>query len=204
MEDPIRELIAVGKLFESRQWFLGTSGNLSFLDSHSPLVFSITGSGLDKGRLGKESFVRVAVDEKMTRKAKRHPSHEHPIHRAIYQSTDAGCVIHAHILSGLLAADMLPSNGAISLSGLEILKGLGCKTAGDILKVPVIDNNDDVQDLADNLAQAVQLTNGLLAPAVLVRHHGMFSWGGSVFAAKRHMELLSHAFDYLTSKSHSA
>lgn len=202
----LQELIRVGNLFEQRQWFLGTSGNMSILIQRSPMSFAITASGSDKGNLEESSFVVLDEDGKIytdeTALENLKPSHEHPIHAAIYRLHDAECVIHVHVLSALLAADLFAGDGDVSLEGLEVLKGLGCTSASDSLRIPTIDNSDDPAEIARQIIPFDSARKGFTAPAILVRCHGLFAWGKSIFEARRHVELLVHAFEYLVAKEY--
>ena len=50
----------------------------------------------------------------------------------------------------------------------------------DTLEVPIIDNTPNEEDLKDSMAEAmVKYPN---APAVLVRHHGVYVWGKLIAA----------------------
>lgn len=201
----VAQLIKIGKLFEQRGWFLGTSGNMSVIVSRSPLSFAITASGLDKGNLTEDDFINIdgngnPCNHLSGSTNNKRPSDEYSIHFSIYQSTSAQCVIHVHVVSGLLIADWYASEGKVELRELEILKGLGSKDAGHSLDLAIVNNKDNIQELANDIARVITQYKEATAPAVLVRNHGMFVWGDSVFAAKRHVELLTHAFEYLIFK----
>ena len=57
----------------------------------------------------------------------------------------------------------------------------------DTLEVPIIDNTPNEEDLKDSMAEAmVKYPN---APAVLVRHHGVYVWGKALIA----LHPLSHS-----------
>lgn len=192
----IEILIEIGKIFYGKNWFLGTSGNLSYLSRRDPLTFVVTASGVDKGGLTPDDFVVVgpmvghARVDQMSSDPK--PSGETPLHKAIYSNTDAGCIIHVHSVQALLVADINSKNSAFEFKGFEIQKGLGSKSPSDTFRVPIIENNSDLDKLSQSLVGALQED----IVAVLVRGHGLFCWGDSVAAARRHVELLHHMFDY--------
>jgi ribulose-5-phosphate 4-epimerase/fuculose-1-phosphate aldolase len=58
-EKPIDELIALGNFFYRQNWVLGTSGNFSTILSRDPFKLLMTGSGIHKGNMGRESFVVI-------------------------------------------------------------------------------------------------------------------------------------------------
>lgn len=204
IQNELDELIQIGNLFEGRQWFLGTSGNFSALMSRNPLSFAITSSGIDKGNAKRDSFVTINSEGQIisthSKKNTTEPSGEWAVHRAIYQNTDARCVIHVHTIPALLICDLFGDQGGVQIGGLEILKGLGCKSANDNLYVPIIHNKDQTVGLAASIEHCIKTANQPKTLAVLVRYHGMFVWGDSVSTAKCHIELLMHAFEYFVAR----
>lgn len=192
--EELQALIQIGKIFSDRQWFLGTSGNLSILESNNPFMFSITKSGLDKGVLTKDSFVAV-VEGKINHSDIEKPSDEFPIHEAIYKKSNARCIMHIHVVSALLASEFLAEGELVKIENMEILKGLGPYSAKDSVFVPIFDNASPVE-IADSIT-SFDFSKNKFAPAFLIRNHGIFVWGDSAFSTKRHVELLIHAFEYL-------
>lgn len=74
-----------------------------------------------------------------------------------------------------------------------MIKGIEGHGYYDDLVIPIIENTAWEHELADSLGEAI--AKYPKAPAVLVRQHGMYVWGRSWEAAKRHAECLHYLFD---------
>lgn len=111
-----------------------------------------------------------------------------PLFLAAMNLRGAGAVIHSHsrnaVVATLLAEKLGDSH--VTLSHLEMLKGLAGVGYVDVHRVPVIDNTAHECDLADSLSAAINDNPGVYA--VLVKRHGMYVWGDDWLAAKRHAE----------------
>jgi methylthioribulose-1-phosphate dehydratase len=61
LEPPDAEIFLadIAKECHARGWALGTSGNFSAVVRREPFVLAITGTGLHKGTLSPDNFVRV-------------------------------------------------------------------------------------------------------------------------------------------------
>ena len=62
LEEEVIQLQAVGNLFYTRGWSVGTSSNYSIITDREPLELIVTASGKDKGHLLVEDFVRINGD----------------------------------------------------------------------------------------------------------------------------------------------
>ena len=59
LEEQIDGLRKVGRYFFQRGWSVGTSSNYSVIIQQQPLQLLLTASGMDKGQLKADDFVRV-------------------------------------------------------------------------------------------------------------------------------------------------
>jgi len=203
LDNVLQSLAEIGGRFESRGWFLGTSGNMSALLTRDPLTFAVTATGLDKGALGSDGFVAVNEAGEPAPGAEwtsgRKPSSDHRVHAAIYQRTNANCVLHVHTVQALLLADLFYSAGEVVLEGFNMLKGLGLSSHDDRLVLPVFPNSGP-EAVAEKIVDRFTPESEGLVPAVLVHKHGTFVWGEDAFAARRHAEILMHLFEYLVAQ----
>jgi methylthioribulose-1-phosphate dehydratase len=171
-----------------RGWVLGTSGNFSALVSRRPLRLAITASGLDKGRLTSRQIVQVDAAGKRIAGSGQ-PSAETLLHLAVIRARGAGAVLHTHsvwstILSGAFAAER-----RLVIQGYEMLKGLeGVRTHQHREFLPIIDNSQDISWLAGAVTRALQEWPG--AHGLLLRGHGLYTWGKNQGQARRHLEIL--------------
>ncbi|KGA95702.1 methylthioribulose-1-phosphate dehydratase [Alkalihalobacillus alcalophilus ATCC 27647 = CGMCC 1.3604] len=185
------ELADIKEELAARDWFPGTSGNLSIKVSSDPLTFLVTASGKDKRKRTDEDFLLVnelglAVEETHLK-----PSAETLLHTEIYQNTDAGCSLHIHTLDNNLISDLYGDQGFITFKGQELIKAFGIWDEGGEITLPIIKNYAEIPKLAKELAN--QITPHI--KGVLIRNHGITVWGRTGFEAKKHLE----AFEFLCS-----
>ncbi len=191
---PTQELADAGKEFHRRGWTLGTSGNFSILLARRPLRICVTASGIDIGMMDETNFLELDDDAEILQGFGR-PSDETLLHLTIYRlRPKARCILYSHSVWGTILSDLMYVDGAISLHGYEVLKGLSGVTTHDHTEtVPIIENSQD------HVAQSHVLQNVLLEAGdihgLYVRRHGMFAWGETVAEAKRHIEILEFLFE---------
>lgn len=190
------ELADAGREFYRRGWVLGTSGNFSSLVGHDPIRFLVTASGLEKGNLDADSFLELDGDGEITDGVGR-PSAETSLHRTIYrQRPDARSILHTHSVWGTILSDRFFHQGAIVIEGYEMLKGLsGVATHEHTERVPIIENSQDYSALSieiENLLRENASIHGFY-----LRRHGLYTWGESVTAARRHVEIFEFLFEVL-------
>lgn len=188
LEDAAKELVHLGTGFHGRAWMLGTSGNLSAVLSRDPLRLAITASSIDKGRMNAQQILEVDGDGKMLRGSGR-PSAETLLHLEVVRSTGAGAVLHTHSVWTTVLSDYHHARGGFHIEGYEMLKGLeGIQTHEHREWLPVVENSQDMAALAveaRTLFKKHPEIHGLL-----VRRHGMYTWGKDIAAAARHVEIL--------------
>jgi len=191
------ELAELGRLFYSRGWVFGTSGNFSAVLARQPLSLAITTSGVDKGLLEPRDIVGIDSTGRVTQGNGR-PSAETALHLAIAGVRGAGAVLHTHSLwSTVLSAAL--RDGALVLEDYEMLKGLdGVATHTHRERLPIIENTQD-------WAAAVPQVETLLrqhpqAHGFLIRQHGLYTWGRDLPEAKRHVEILEFLLEAMGRK----
>ena len=123
------------------------------------------------------------------------PSAETSLHGVIYRRfPEAGAVFHVHTIWNTLLSDRFAAAGAVSLENYELLKALsGVATHVHRELVPILENSQEYAGLARDL-DAV-LGNYAGAHGVLLRRHGLYTWGESVAGARRHLEALEFLFE---------
>jgi methylthioribulose-1-phosphate dehydratase len=107
---------------------------------------------------------------------------------------DAGAIFHVHSIWNTLLSDRFASAGAVPLENYELLKALsGVSTHQHRELVPILENSQDYVSLALELADALRKFPA--AHGVLLRSHGLYTWGESVAGARRHLEALEFLFE---------
>ena len=86
--------------------------------------------------------------------------------------------------------------GGVGIEGFEMLKGLaGVRTHEHRELIPVVDNDQDMSRLAvvvGNVLDAQPNAHGLL-----LRRHGLYTWGATLAEAERHVEILEFLFEVM-------
>jgi methylthioribulose-1-phosphate dehydratase len=185
-----RLLADAGRDFYRRGWVSGTSGNFSAVASADPLRLLITASGADKGALTRRHILEIDESGRVTRGSGRgRPSDESLLHLAVVRARGAGAVFHTHSVWSTMLSDAFAAEGRLFIEGFEMLKGLaGVRTHEHREALPVIENSQDMEALARALEGA--LASNADAHGVLLRRHGLYTWGRDFAEAKRHVEVL--------------
>lgn len=189
---PTRDLKALadaGRRFYSRNWVLATSGNFSAVISHRPLRLGITRSGAHKGTLTPRDFLIIDESAKPVGRGAARPSAEARLHLEIVRARKAGAVLHTHSIWSTMLSDRHAPDGGMALQGFEMLKGLeGVTTHMHREWVPILENDQDMTRLSGAMAGALRDHPG--AHGVLLRGHGLYTWGRTIAEAERHVEAL--------------
>jgi methylthioribulose-1-phosphate dehydratase len=181
-----------------RGWLPATAGNFSFRDADSGRIF-ITASGLDKGALEPADLLEIdAAGAVLAGEGK--PSAETALHAVIYshdfgrEQPATGAIFHVHSIANTLLSDRFAHTGSVAMENYELLKALsGVETHLHRELVPILENSQDYTALAIELEAA--LKNYSAAHGVLLRRHGLYTWGESVAGARRHLEALEFLFE---------
>ena len=193
--DAVADLVEIGKGFYARGWVLGTSGNFSAVISREPLRLAITSTGLDKASLAPQQFLEMDEAANVVRGDGR-PSAEALLHLAIARGVDAGAVLHTHSVWSTVLSGSHASQGGIALEGFEMLKGLeGVRTHKHREWLPILENSQDMIELSERVSKILGETTGI--HGFLLKEHGLYTWGGGLQEAKRHVEILEFLMEVL-------
>jgi methylthioribose-1-phosphate isomerase len=193
------ELAAVGRLLYARGWLPGTGGNLSAVVGLEPLRLAVTASGVDKGRIAPADLVVVDAAGTVLAGAGR-ASNEVALHLAILRARpDARAVLHTHSTWNTLAS--LAAAPELELTGYEQLKGLaGVRGPDHRERLAILENEQDLALLAGR-AEAI-LRSSLSSHGLLLRGHGLYTWGSCLAEAQRHVETLEFLLELLVRREH--
>lgn len=186
------ELADVKDELAARDWFRGTSGNLSIKVTDSPLTFLVSASGKDKYKRTDEDFLLVNENGEAIETKHLKPSAEMLLHREIYHKTDAGCSIHVHTIDNNVISELYGDKGEIVFQGQELIKAFDLWEEDATYRIPIVKNHANIPMLAKTVSE--QVTND--AGAVLIRNHGITVWGRSAFEAKKYLEACEFLFSY--------
>ena len=195
-ENAIDELRSAGALFYNRGWSVGTSSNYSLVLQRDPLELVVTASGMDKGRLLRADFVRVAADGAPTEPDQPKSSAETLLHCVAAQQPNVGAVLHTHSIWATLLSEHYFEDGGFDMTGFEMLKGLaGIKTHEATFRVEIFDNTQDIPSLAAAVSERLNDSANPLTHGYLIRRHGLYTWGADVDEARRHIEIFEFLFE---------
>jgi len=199
--NPRAALAEIARDFHRRGWMAGTAGNLSARDPQHDNSFWITASGLAKGRLDEDDFLRIEVAggrvvERLDSDAK--PSAETSIHRVIYQLfPQTQACLHIHSVEACVAtAHCAEDCSELPLPPLEMLKGLGVWEQRPCIALPLFPNYLDVPAIATAIHQRFTMTPPPV-PALMIHGHGATVWGDSLQEAYNRVEIVEFLMSYL-------
>lgn len=169
--------------FAQRGYCPGTGGNFSLRVDDERLL--ITASGVDKTALTSADLLPMTVGGELLADGK--PSAETGLHRALYQRARAiGAVLHVHSIANTLLS-RIGRPHALQFEGYEMQKAItGNNTHAACISLPVLDNSQDMNELASALA--ARWDEAAPAHGFLVRGHGIYAWGPDLASARRHLE----------------
>jgi methylthioribulose-1-phosphate dehydratase len=193
-------MIEFGRAFCARNWILGRAGNFSAVVSRQPFELAITKSGVDRGGLTSSDFVHLDKSGQSL-DAGLSPSLETPIHWTIISETGADAVLQTHSVWSTVLADVYAAAGEFELKGFEVLKGLsGVVNSQHSEWVPIVENSEDYLALAGTILRVLKARPEI--HAILVRRHGLYTWGATVEEAVRHVEIFELLFEVLVRQLH--
>lgn len=181
-------LAELGRSAHARGWALGTSGNFSGVLSRQPLRLAITPSGVDKGQLTAGHILRIDASG-LAAEGSARPSAEALLHLAIVRVRGTAAVAHTHSVWSTLLSDAGAAEGGVAIEGYEMLKGLrGVETHEHREWLPIVENSQDWATGAAAVEEA--LARHPAAHGLLLRRHGLYTWGADLAEARRHLEVL--------------
>lgn len=188
LEELAGRIAELGRHAHHRGWVLGTSGNFSAVVSRQPLRLAITASGVDKGRLGPAQVLEIDGEGRAAGGSGR-PSAETSLHLAVVRARGAGAVLHTHSPWSTLLSDVHAGAGGMAIQGYEMLKGLDGVTTHEHREwLPIVENTQDWTAGAVEVEELLRKRPD--AHGLLIRRHGLYTWGRDFDEAVRHLEVL--------------
>lgn len=179
------ELLNTCDFIAKRNLCPATGGNFSVRLADNQMQMSA--SGKDKAQLTAKDFV-VCDFQGHWQQGDGKPSAEAALHGMIYQlSPQTQCVLHTHSMPVTVLSMLPDTDNKIPFKGYEMQKTIaGFKSHEETLNLFVFENNQDIPALAQQVKAMWDVAHQ--AFGLIVRGHGLYSWGNSVHEAKRHME----------------
>lgn len=189
------ELLESICFFNQKGWSPATSTNYS-ARSEQLDRFIISRSGVDKSKFKLTDFILINSGGEVIPPFNRpgiRSSAETEIHTTLYKLfPEANCVLHTHSVSGTVLSHALASEKQIIFEGLEILKGLDGNMTHELREVvPIVPNSQNMKDITGNMEGRFNSN----IHGFLIAGHGLYTWGKSIAAAKRHIETYEFLFE---------
>ncbi|MEM8807212.1 MAG: methylthioribulose 1-phosphate dehydratase [Cyanobacteria bacterium P01_G01_bin.38] len=177
----------------AKGWARGTGGNFSAVIDQKPTTLLMAPSGVDKGLVQPDALLEVNDKGKVIA-GNGKASAETPLHLAIVSATQARAVLHTHSIFGTLLSMHYAPLGEIVFSGYEMLKGLeGVHSHDDRISLPIMPNSQDMKQLSQDVKHLLKQHPNL--HGLLLAGHGLYTWGETLFQARRHVEILEFFFE---------
>ena len=168
------QLVAAGRELYERGLQTTRSGNISARERDR---FLITRTGANLGRLAETDLIPVEVAERARIAAGA--SCESPVHRAIYNMTEALAIVHAHPIHAIALAE---------ISSDEYILPVHNEGLAGLKRIPIVDTTVLGLDIGEEPRAIVTALKS--SCAVVVRNHGAFTIGESIEQAFYKMLLL--------------
>ncbi|EWC45164.1 methylthioribulose-1-phosphate dehydratase [Drechslerella stenobrocha 248] len=182
--------------FYTLGWVTGTGGGISIRQDDN---IYIAPSGVQKERLHPSHMFVLShsANTYLRHPTPLKPSACTPLFLAAYNARGAGACIHTHSHWAVLATLINRGKKTFRIANAEMIKGIPSPATGgyhgyhDTLEIPIIENTAKEEDLRESLEKAIEEYPN--TSAVLVRRHGVYVWGDTVWKAKTQAE----CYDYL-------
>jgi L-ribulose-5-phosphate 4-epimerase len=170
---------------------LGTFGNVSAIDRSSGL-FAIKPSGVPYRDLSAEHMVPVALETGEVVDSTLRPSSDTPTHLELYRAFDGcGAIVHTHSEFATMFAQARMGVRCMGTTHADYFNG-------DIPVTRPMRREEVESDYERNTGRVIVETlrdhgfSALDMPAVLVAHHGPFTWGVNTSKAIEHAQVLEY------------
>lgn len=183
-----KELAATIRLYNSKGWSPATSTNYSFKNELGQMW--VSRSGVDKSQFSEKDF--IPIDDNGIPQgefASVKASAETLIHYFIYNLfPETKVILHSHSLYPVLLS--VVHKNELKFEGYELQKGFdGQLTHEGVVRIPILENSQDMNFFKNELNYSRESINN---HCFIIKKHGTYAWGKSIFEAKRHLETLDY------------
>ena len=185
-------IVEAGQFLYRQGWSPATSSNYSArIDAEH---IAITVSGRHKGQLAAGDVMVVDLAGRPVQSDCR-SSAETRLHTVLYEVfPEVGAGLHTHSVKATVLSRLLEPGQPLELEGYELQKAFaGVDTHESVLTVPVFDNTQDIDALADQTR--TWFREHPEQPGYLIRGHGLYTWGKTMADCLRHVEAFEFLFE---------
>ena len=110
--------------------------------------------------------------------------------------------MHTHSVWGTILSDLHADSEGLAIEGFEMLKGLDGVTTHEHREwVPIVANDQDMARLADRVRAVLERDRDRRVHGILLRGHGLYTWGRTIADAERHVEILEFLLEAVGRRS---
>jgi methylthioribulose-1-phosphate dehydratase len=185
-----RELALTIRAYHLKGWSPATSTNYSFRTQLDNELIYVSRSGVDKSLFSETDFIEIdRFGQPISENNLTVPSAETLIHCVIYDLFPETCVIlHSHSVYPVLISEKFTNY--IKFEGYEIQKGFsGQISHATEISIPLFENTQDMITFSKVLVENKALLDN---HSFIIKKHGTYAWGKTLFEAKRHLETLEY------------
>ena len=185
-----RELAATIRAYNLKGWSPATSTNYSFRTKMDDKLIYVSQSGVDKSLFSETDFIEIdRFGQPISENNLKVPSAETLIHCVLYDLfPETGVILHSHSVYPVLISQKVQNN--IHFEGYEIQKGFsGQISHTNDISIPIFENTQDMTAFSKVLIENKTL---LEYHSFIIKKHGTYAWGKTLFEAKRHLETLEY------------
>jgi methylthioribulose-1-phosphate dehydratase len=184
------EIATTVRAYNQKGWSPATSTNYSFRTIMDDETIYVSRSGVDKSLFTANDFITVnRIGNPIGKDVEAVPSAETLIHCILYDLfPETGVILHSHSVYPVLISQKFDQS--IDFEGYEIQKGFGGQTTHEAkVSIPIFDNSQDMVDFSTLL---IESKDRIIHHSFIMRNHGTYAWGKTLFEAKRHLETLEY------------
>ena len=193
MKQKTQELLTAIDYFSKKGWSPATSTNYSFRDGSDIMISK---SGVDKSQFTESDLIKIDIKGEIQAPYNQpgiKSSAETDIHLFLYEKfPSTQCVLHTHSKAGTYLSQKFVRDERIQFKGWEILKGLKGNNTHEVSEIiPIVANSQEMKDITNRLKNS-----WILNPhGFLIAGHGLYTWGDSIFEARRLVETFEFFFE---------
>lgn len=186
-------LVETIRAYHHKGWSPATSTNYSFRLTNNDTEMFVSQSGRDKSKFTSDDLMKVDLNGMPTSEYQNiKPSAETLIHCVLYQLfPKTNVILHSHSVYSVLNSQKYED--LIHFKGYEIQKGFaGQTTHENLISIPIFDNSQDMDEFSIWMKKEV---NKMKYHCFIIRNHGVYAWGETLFEAKRHLETIEYLLE---------
>lgn len=188
LDDLKKEIAITIRAYNSKGWSPATSTNYSFKTDDSSIY--VSRSGVDKSIFSENDFITIdKTGTPIGEDSQQTPSAETLIHCVLYELfPETRVILHSHSVYPILLSQQVADFA--EFEGYELQKGFTGQTTHDAtIQIPVFENTQNINEFSEFLRSN---SEKLIHHSFIMRKHGTYAWGKTLFEAKRHLETLDY------------